>query len=76
VIVRIFKGIRPVAVGLILVPAINMAKKGCKKWWQWLLCLGSLVAVAMLKFSPIYIILVTIVLAVGISLAKEALPKT
>lgn len=75
VVVKIFKGIRPVAVGLILVPAINMAKKGCKKWWQWLLCIGSLAAVAPLKFSPIYIILVTIALAAGISLAKEALSK-
>lgn len=75
VVVRIFKGIRPVAVGLILVPAINMARKGCKAWWQWLVCLASLAAVALLKVSPIYIILVTIVLAVGISLAREAHPK-
>ena len=75
VVVRVFKGIRPVAVGLIMVPAINMARKGCKNWWQWLLCLGTLAAVAVLKFSPIYIILVTIALAVGITLAKEAREK-
>jgi len=75
VVVKIFKGIRPVAVGLILIPAINMAKTGCKKWWAWLLCLASLFAVAFLKFSPIYIILAVIVVAVAITLAKEAHTK-
>lgn len=72
VVERIFRGIRPVAVGLIVVPAVNMARKGCRKWWQWLLCLGTLAAIVLLKFSPIYIILVTIVVAVALSLAKEA----
>lgn len=71
VVVRIFRGIRPVAVGLILVPAINMAKKGCKKWWQWLLCAATLFLVAFCKFSPIYIILVTIVVAASLTLARE-----
>lgn len=75
VVVRVFKGIRPVAVGLILVPAINMARKGCKNWWQWLICLSSLFAVAVLKFSPIYIILITIVAAVALTLAWEARAK-
>jgi len=74
-VIKIFKGIRPVAVGLILVPAVNMAKKGCKKWWAWLVLAASLFAVAFLKISPIYIILVTIVVAVAISLAKEAREK-
>ena len=69
---RVFRGIRPVAVGLIVVPAVNMARKGCRKWWQWLLCLGTLAAIVLLKFSPIYIILVTIVVAVALTLAKEA----
>ena len=72
VVARIFRGIRPVAVGLILVPAVNLARKGCKRWWAWLILAASLIAVAALKISPIYIILVTIVAAVAISLAKEA----
>lgn len=75
VVVRIFRGIRPVAVGLILVPAVNMARKGCRKWWQWLLCVTTLFLVAFCKFSPIYIILVTIVLAVTITLAGEERKK-
>ena len=72
VVIKIFRGIRPVAVGLIMVPAINMARKGCKKWWQWLICLAALVTVAVLKFSPIYIIIIIIVAAVALTLAKEA----
>jgi len=76
IVVKIFRGIRPVAVGLILIPAINMAKKGCKQWWTWLIMLASLLAVAFLKVSPIYIIIVCIVIPVCIYIinrnAKEA----
>ena len=72
VVERIFRGIRPVAVGLIIVPAINLAKKGCRKWWAWLILLASLAAVAFLKISPVYIILVCILAAVAVSFAKEA----
>jgi len=75
IVVKIFKGIRPVAVGLILIPAINMAKKGCKKWWTWLVLLASLIAVAFLKISPIYVIIVCILVPVCIYLAKEAPAK-
>jgi len=75
IVVKIFKGIRPVAVGLILIPAINMAKKGCKQWWTWLILLASLFAVAFLKISPIYIILVCIIVPVCISLAAKGAHK-
>ena len=68
---RIFRGIRPVAVGLIVVPAVNMARKGCLRWWQWLLCASTLAAIVLLKFSPIYIILVTIVVAVAVTLITQ-----
>ena len=74
-VMKIFRGIRPVAVGLILVPALNLARKGCRKWWAWLILAASLVAVAFLKISPIYIILVCIAAAVAISLAREARSK-
>lgn len=71
VVERIFRGIRPVAVGLIIIPAVNMARRGCRSWWQWLLCAGTLAAIVLLKFSPIYIILVTIVVAVAVTLIKQ-----
>ncbi|MBQ6302081.1 MAG: chromate transporter [Bacteroidales bacterium] len=71
VVVRIFKGIRPVVVSLIIVPMINMAKKGNKTWWAWLISAVTLVAVAFLGFSPIWILLVLIVLAVLSTMFKE-----
>ena len=71
IVVRIFKGIRPVVVSLILVPMINMARKGNKTWWAWLISAVTLVAVAFLGFSPIWILLVLIVLAVLSTMFKE-----
>ena len=67
----IFQGIRPVAVSLILVPAVSMAKAGCKSWWAYLLAGATLLAVAFLKVSPIWIILATISVAAGISALKD-----
>ena len=67
VVARIFQGVRPVAVALILVPAVNMARQGCHKPWAWLLCAGTLFGVAFLKISPIWFILITIAAATGIS---------
>ena len=71
VVVKIFKGLRPVAVSLILVPMINMARKGNKTWWAWAISAATLVMVAFLGFSPIYILLVVIVLATLYQLYKE-----
>lgn len=67
----IFKAVRPVAVALILTPAVRMTKRSCSNWWTLLIALGSALAVAFLKVSPIWIILVTIVLAAGISSIKS-----
>ena len=64
---RIFQGIRPVAVALILVPAVNMARKGCTNWWTRLIAAATMGLVAFLKVSPIWIIITIIVCATGIS---------
>ena len=71
VVVRIFKGIRPVVVSLIAVPMINMARKGNKTWWAWLISGVTLFLVAFLNFSPIYILLVLLTLALCFTLIKE-----
>ncbi len=68
---RIFQGVRPAAVALILVPAVRMAKSGCKSWWTWAVAAASLLGVAFLKVSPIWIILVTLSVAVSISLIRQ-----
>lgn len=71
VVIRIFKGIRPVVVSLIAVPMINMARKNNRTWLAWAISLATLLMVAFLGYSPIYILLVLIVLAVAITLYKE-----
>ena len=68
---RIFQGVRPAAVALILVPAVRMARSGCKSWWTWAIASASLLGVAFLKVSPIWIILVTLSVAVCISLIRQ-----
>jgi len=68
---RVFTGIRPVSIALILVPAVKMIQSGCKNWWSWTIMIATLVLVAFLKVSPIWIILVLIVCAAGISAWRE-----
>lgn len=60
-VVKAFSGIRPAVVALIAVPMVNMAKKSNRTWWAWLISITALVAVAFLKVSPIYILLVCII---------------
>ena len=71
IVIRIFKGIRPVVISLIAVPMINMARTSNKTWWAWVMSAVSLVLVAFLNVSPIYIILVTMVLAFAWTYYKE-----
>ncbi|MGM9738549.1 MAG: chromate transporter [Candidatus Cryptobacteroides sp.] len=71
VVLRIFKGIRPVVVSLIAAPMISMAKKSNTTWWAWLITGLSLLGVAFLRISPIYIIMVLIILAVTVTVLNE-----
>lgn len=74
IVQRIFQAVRPAAVALILVPAVRMARAGCREWWTWAIALGAMLGVAFLKISPIWIILVTISVAVSMSLIKQKKP--
>ena len=71
VVERIFKGIRPVVVSLIAVPMINMARKNIKTWWAWAISAVTLFLVAFLSFSPVYILLVLIVVSAGIAVIRD-----
>ncbi len=70
-IIRIFKGIRPVVVALIAVPMIDMAKKGNKTWWTWVLSAAALICVAFMGISPIYILMTVIITGAAIALWRE-----
>ncbi|MBR3500345.1 MAG: chromate transporter [Bacteroidales bacterium] len=75
IIQRIFQGLRPVAIALILVPAVNMALKSRTKWWAWVLTAATVVAVAFLKVSAVWIILAVLASALGIALIREGRRK-
>lgn len=71
IVERIFKGIRPVVVSLIAVPMINMARKTNKVWWAWAISAVTLFLVAFLSFSPIYILLVLIVVSASVAVIRN-----
>lgn len=76
VVIRIFKGIRPVVVALILVPMINMARKSDDTWWKWALSIIVLLLVGVGGVSPIYILLCVIVVFLCISIYIERKSRT
>ena len=70
-VIKIFMGMRPVAIALIAVPMVRMIAKGNHSLWAWALTLASMLAVVFLKVSPIYILLVVIACSLGITYLKE-----
>lgn len=74
-VIRAFKGMRPAVVALIAVPMIKMARACCKKWWQWGVTATSLALVAFLKLSPIYILIVTVIVGVSVTIGIEHYKK-
>ena len=75
VVIRIFKGIRPVVVALIAVPMVRMAKKSCGRWWSWLILCAAFGLTVFLKISPIYILLCTIVVSLSVAAWNEKRTK-
>ena len=66
-VIRAFKGIRPVVVALIGVPMISMIKATNMKWWSWVIVISSMTLVCFMKVSPIYILICVIVIAAAVS---------
>lgn len=58
VVVRIFKGIRPVVVALIAVPVVDMIRQSRLNIMRALLAAATAALIVFLKVSPIYILLV------------------
>ncbi len=74
-VVKAFKGMRPAVVALIAVPMIKMARAGCKAWWQWAVAAVALALVAFLEVSPVYILVVVIVIGVMFAVLREGRGK-
>jgi chromate transporter len=66
-VIRAFKGIRPVVVALIGVPMISMTKATYMRWWSWVIVISSMTLVCFMKVSPIYILICVIVIAAAVS---------
>ena len=71
IVEAIFKGIRPAVVALIAVPTIQMAIRQKLGWFSGALALATMVLIAFLKVSPIYIILVVGVISAAIAKYRE-----
>lgn len=72
VVIRIFQGIRPVVVALIAVPMLQMARKANRTWWMWGMSVATILLVAFLKVSPIYILIVTIVISYTLAKYRDS----
>lgn len=75
IVQRIFKGIRPVVVALIAVPMLQMAIKTNRNWISWGVSIITIVLVAFLEVSPIYILVIVAVVAYTIAKYRESLRK-
>lgn len=68
---KMFQAMRPVAIAMIVVPAVKMAKKGCINWWTGLIAVVTACLVAFLKVSPVWIIVSILTIGIGTGLLKE-----
>lgn len=70
-VIKAFSGMRPAVAALIAVPMIKMARRSCRKYWQWIIAAAALCTVAFMKISPVYILLVSITASIAIAYALE-----
>ena len=68
VVERIFKGIRPCVVALILAPALRMVKSAKLNWKTAIIPLATVFLIWWLKVSPAYVILAAIAGSIGYAL--------
>lgn len=69
-VMRIFAGVRPVAVGIIAGYCFKLLKKQ-SRWWEWAISIASMAAIALLKVSAVWVLLILIVFSLGISLYRQ-----
>ena len=65
VVGRIFQGIRPVVVAVILVPMINLAKRNRLNFWKGCIAAGCLALISFAGVSPALLIALTLLGATG-----------
>ena len=68
---RVFRGIRPCVVALILSPAIKMLINAKVNWKTAILPIATVCLIYFLKVSPVYIIIATIVGSIGFAFYSQ-----
>lgn len=71
IVIKVFKGMRPVVVALIAVPVINMAKKARLNVYTWFIAISTTLLIVFLNVSPIYILLVIGVIFTAITFHNQ-----
>ena len=71
VVERIFRGIRPCVVALILSPSIKMFINAKVKWKNAIFPIATVVLIYFFRVSPVYIIIATIVGSVGFAFYSQ-----
>lgn len=68
---KVFAGMRPAVVALIAIPMITMSRRTCRKWWHWVIAAAAMLLVAILKVSPIYILITVIVVGFSVVVMRD-----
>lgn len=72
VVRRIFLGVRPAVVALIMVPVFNLAKTAGVTYKTVWVCVATALAVWLLKISPVYVVLLAVLCGVLLSRRERA----
>lgn len=70
IIERVFMGVRPVAVAIILAYCIKLLRRQ-GRWWQWAVAIATIAGIAILRISAIYILLTTLVFSIAVAMARQ-----
>lgn len=70
VVMKIFKGVRPVAVGIIAAYCFKLLRRQ-SRWWEWAVSFVTLALMVLLKVSAIWILLSVIVISAAIAASRQ-----
>lgn len=75
IVASLLGGVRPAAVAIITAYTIKLIRKGSHKWWAISITIATAALVALVKISPIYILLTLIVVSAAINLGRRKQQK-
>lgn len=75
-VIKIFNGIRPAVISLILVPTINMARQGNKSLWSWAISACTIISISVLNISPLLILCFFLACAIIYTVVTKFYSKT